>query len=134
MSVRYLTGKEILTIHYAIMKKHNDMDQAGIKYQDRFEAMLERPYSNYFGKELFPGVIPKACCYYHSIAKRHIFHNGNKRTALATFITFLRLNGKGLDMTNKQAEDFTAYLAQDEKFKTNEAIEYLVNEIRPYIA
>ncbi|MBU8732487.1 type II toxin-antitoxin system death-on-curing family toxin [Cytobacillus oceanisediminis] len=115
------------------MNQHDDLDQAGIKYQDRFEAMINRPYSEYGGTELFPGVIPKACCYYHSIAKTHIFHNGNKRTALASFITFLRLNGKDLDMNNNAAEDFTCYLATDEKFKTNDAVDYLIEEIGPFI-
>ncbi|KAB2328994.1 type II toxin-antitoxin system death-on-curing family toxin [Cytobacillus depressus] len=131
--MRYLTGREIQIIHYTIMKRHNDMDQAGIKFQDRFEAMLERPKIEMYGEEMFPSTELKACCYYHSIAKRHIFHNGNKRTALATFITFLRLNGLNLLMTNEDAESFTVYLAEHEKFKSNDAIEYLYEEIKEFI-
>ncbi|MEK3886578.1 type II toxin-antitoxin system death-on-curing family toxin [Bacillus sp. FSL K6-3431] len=133
MSAQYLTGKQILAIHYTTMNRHNDLEQAGIKYQDRFESMLERPKSDYFGVELYPTVLEKGCCYYHSIAKDHIFHNGNKRTALVTFITYLRLNGMSLTFDNDEVENFTVYLAEDDKFKTNDCINHLVKELKPYI-
>nr|WP_280109621.1 type II toxin-antitoxin system death-on-curing family toxin [Anoxybacillus flavithermus] len=69
----------------------------------------------------------KACCYYHSIATGHIFHNGNKRTALAVFVTFLDLNGYEFTMTNKEAEDFNA------EFRGNDCIQHLVRELEGYI-
>ncbi len=133
MSVIYLTNKQILTIHYTAMKRHDDLEQAGIQYIDRFESMLKRPKTLYFGEEQYSSLLEKGCCYYHSIAKDHIFFNGNKRTALVTFITFLRMNGKTLTFTNQEAEDFTVYLAIDDKFKTNDCIAYLADELTPYI-
>lgn len=36
-------------------------------------------------------------------------------------------------MTNDEAEDYTVYLAYDEKFKENDCIHYLVNELKDYI-
>ncbi|WP_010529299.1 type II toxin-antitoxin system death-on-curing family toxin [Lentibacillus jeotgali] len=130
----YLTGEEIFIIHYTVMEMYHDLDQAGIKYPDKFEAMLERPKTVLFGEEQYPSIEEKACCYYHSIARGgHIFHNGNKRTALTVFETFLNLNSYELTMTNEEAEDFTVYLAEDEKFKENDCIQYLVNELNSNI-
>ncbi|AYC30852.1 type II toxin-antitoxin system death-on-curing family toxin [Paenisporosarcina cavernae] len=131
--MKLLSDEQYLAIHYAIMKKHDDLDQAGIKYLDRFEAMIERPSSHFFGEELYPSVVEKACCIYHSITTTHIFQNGNKRTAFAAFLVFLRMNGFTISLTNKQAEDFTVYLAVDEKFKSNDAVSILVREMEPYI-
>ena len=77
--MNYLTEEEILLIHYAVMAEHNDENQAGVKYEEKFEAMLVRPFTDYFGVELFPSFFEKACCYYYTIARTRIFHNGNKR-------------------------------------------------------
>lgn len=130
----YLSGEEISIIHYTVMEIYNDMEQAGIKYPDKFEAMLERPKTELFEEEQYPSIAEKACCYYHSIARGgHIFHNGNKRTALTVFVTFLNVNGYEFTMTNEEAEEFTVYLAEDEKFKENDCIHYLVSELGHYI-
>lgn len=130
----YLTGEEISIIHYTIMEMYDDTEQAGIKYQDKFEAMLERPKTELFREEQFPSIEEKACCYFHSIARGgHIFHNGNKRTALTIFVTFLNVNGYELTMSNREAEDFTVYLAKDDKFKENDCIQHLVYELKDYI-
>jgi len=130
----YLTGEEIAVIHYTIMEMYDDEEQAGIKFQDKFEAMLERPKTTLFGEEQYPSIIEKACCYYHSIARSgHIFHNGNKRTALTVFETVLNVNGYELTMTNQEAEDFTVYLAEHDKFQTNDCIRFLVDEIQGHI-
>jgi death-on-curing protein len=130
----YLTGEEISIIHYTIMEMYDDMEQAGIKYTDKFEAMLERPKTELFGEEQYPSIIEKACCYYHSVARGgHIFHNRNKRTALTVFETVLNVNGYELTMSNQEAEDFTVYVAKDDKFRENDCIQYLVSEIQEYI-
>ncbi|SFA56007.1 death on curing protein [Parageobacillus thermantarcticus] len=131
--VYYLTAEEIIFIHYTIMEMYGDAEQAGIQFPDKFAWMLERPKTKLFGEEQFPSIIEKACCYYHSIATGHIFHNGNKRTALAVFVTFLDLNGYEFTMTNKEAEDFTVYLAEDAKFRGNDCIHHLVRELKDYI-
>ncbi|WP_079524882.1 type II toxin-antitoxin system death-on-curing family toxin [Halobacillus hunanensis] len=130
----YFTGEEVYLLHVTMMEFYNDQEQAGIKYPDKFAAMLERPKTELFGEEQFPTVLEKACCYYHSIARGgHIFHNGNKRTALVVLETFLDLNGYELTFTNQEAEDFTVYVTKDDKFKENDCIHYLVEEIKDHI-
>jgi death on curing protein len=131
--VVYLTGEEIELIHYTIMEIYDDEEQAGIKDRPKFEWMLDRPRTVLYGQEQFPSVLDKACCYYHSIAVGHIFHNGNKRTALTVFVTFLDMNGYDFLLGSQEAEDFTVYLAEDLKFRSNDCVEYLVQELEEYI-
>nr|WP_235183030.1 hypothetical protein [Gracilibacillus boraciitolerans] len=52
---------------------------------------------------------------------------------MTVFETFLNVNGYEFTMTNDEAEDYTVYLAYDEKFKENDCIHYLVNELKDYI-
>ncbi|MFB4163235.1 type II toxin-antitoxin system death-on-curing family toxin [Alteribacillus sp. JSM 102045] len=133
MDVTYLTGEEIEVIHYTLMELYEDSDQAGIKSHEKFELMLDRPKTYYFGTEQFPTLLEKACCYFHSIVRGHIFHNGNKRTGLTVLETFLNINGFELTMEEGTAEDFTVYAAKDERFKENDCIHYLVAELEDFI-
>lgn len=116
------------------MELHQDIDQAGIKNEDRFEAMLERPKFVSYGEEVYPSFPEKAACYFHSIARGgHIFHNGNKRTALLVLETFLNINGFELTLDNQKAEDFTVEVATHPKYKGNDCIKYLAIELDKYM-
>ncbi|MDQ0219230.1 type II toxin-antitoxin system death-on-curing family toxin [Peribacillus cavernae] len=128
----YFNAEEVLTIHLTIMSEHDDLEQSGIKFPGRFASMLERPRTILFGQEQYPSIFEKACCYYHSIATEHIFHNGNKRTALTVFLIFLEINGHSMVWTEKQAEDFTVKMTLDERYKGNNAISNLTNDLRGY--
>lgn len=133
IEVIYLTKEEILFLHFTMMEYYNDSDQSGVKIPEKFAYMAERPATTVFGEEQYPSVIEKACCYYHSIVTGHIFHNGNKRTGLLVFETFLNVNGYQFMMNNKEAEDFTVHIATDEKFRNNDAVNDLVTEVKDHV-
>ncbi|MBW8351002.1 type II toxin-antitoxin system death-on-curing family toxin [Bacillus sp. IITD106] len=132
--VKYLTEDEILYIHCDIMETHQEPEsQIGVKYPDKFKAMLERPKSGFGDFEFYPCIIEKACCYYHSITRNHIFHNGNKRTGLSVFITFLLINGYEFTMPEQELEDYTVELADNPKYATNDCISIMVKELEKYM-
>lgn len=131
--IRHLAKETILAIHLAVMKRHDDLDQSGVKYPDRLEAALERPKTKLFGEEQFPSVLEKACCYYHSIATTHIFYNGNKRTALTAFVVFLDIHGLSLGLSESELEDYTVRLTTKEQYKTNDCIRIMVDELKPHV-
>lgn len=130
---RYLTKETILAIHLAVMRRHDDLEQAGVKYPDRLEAMLERPKTELFGAEQFPSHLEKACCYYHSIATTHIHYNGNKRTSLLAFTVFLDMNGYSIDLSEQEMEDYTVNLTTEERYKTNDCIQLMASELKPHV-
>ena len=130
--IRYLTKETVLAIHLAIMRRYDDMDQSGVKYPDRLEAALERPKTELFGAEQFPTVLEKACCYYHSIATTHIFYNG-KRTALVAFVLFLDMHGFTVTLPEAEMEDYTVALTVEGRYKTNDCICIMLDELKPYV-
>lgn len=131
--MNYLTEEEILLIHFSIMGEHDDEYQSGVKFEEKFEAMLARPHTDYFGVELFPTFFEKACCYYHTIARTHIFHNGNKRTALSVFLVLLEMNNMVLDVNDMFLEDYTVKIAHEEKYRGDNAVEMIVEELKPFL-
>ena len=58
------------------------------------------------GKELYRGLLVKAAVYFESLARHHVFVNGNKRTAVAASARFLFVNGLELVATNRAVENF----------------------------
>ena len=56
-------------------------------------GFVDRIYANVlFGKRLYPDLFHQAAAYMFYVIKDHIFVDGNKRTALASAITFLEWN------------------------------------------
>lgn len=56
------------------------------------------------GRELYPNIWIKTAYIIQRIAKKHIFLDGNKRTAIIAGLTFLELNGYELDFTADEGE------------------------------
>ncbi len=52
----------------------------------------------------------KGAALFHSLVKNHPFHNGNKRTALATLVTFLWRNDRRIEPTVTDDEVFNMVL------------------------
>jgi death-on-curing protein len=82
--------EEVLLIH------RREIGQAGgdsgIRDRSALEAALLAPQATHAGEYLLD-LFDMAAAYLVSIAIRHPFLDGNKRTAAATALTFLYLNG-----------------------------------------
>lgn len=116
----------------------------GIKDADALKALLARVDNGFFGIEPYPTTISKAKVFWYTIATKQMFNNGNKRTALLTALTFLRLNGYNLgfkdsselynismDLANKimSEDDLEQYLLQKTQidFEQMEEITKMLN-------
>jgi death-on-curing protein len=126
----YLTLEEVVATHYLTMKRFNDEAQAGIKFPDRLEAAVYRPMAESFGHEVHPTLWRKAAALTQSLIQDHPFHNGNKRTALAALGAFLRLNDYILALTNRDAEELMVAVAVDERYKGENGLTLLAEEIK----
>lgn len=84
----------------------------GIRDRGLLESALARPINKfaYGGTEL----AALAAAYGFGIARNHAFVDGNKRTALASMIVFLGLNGIDLDATQEEATAIIVGLAAGE--------------------
>jgi death on curing protein len=125
VKIRYLTPKQLLRLHYLVMERYGENEQAGILFEDRFHSVLERPQMVVFEQEIHPTLWQKAGALVQSIVQEHPFHNGNKRTALATLDLFLRINGYQLNLSEQEAIDFMVRIATDSDWKGNEGPVYI---------
>jgi death-on-curing protein len=73
----------------------------GLRDQGLLESALARPQNKYAYGEADLSVL--AAAYAYGIARNHPFVDGNKRTAFASMIVFLDVNGIDLDAPPEQA-------------------------------
>lgn len=87
----YLESDDYIELNRIAVKNENE-DYLGVQYPEGLDV-LKQVAANYYDVELYPTVWEKAAFILQKITKKHIFFDGNKRTALLATITFLKLNG-----------------------------------------
>jgi death on curing protein len=120
--VKYLSGEGILVIHNEIVEETGGLH--GVRDVGLLASAVERPKMRYAGKELYKGVFRKAAVYFDSLARHHVFVDGNKRTAVSVSARFLFLNGYELMVSNKEIVDFTLRVIS-EKLDTEVVADWL---------
>lgn len=99
----YLTEEEFIAINELVLKRSNSKS-IGVQYPQGLDLVVNQPKQVVFGKELYPNIWVKAAFIIQKITKKHIFVDGNKRTALLSGLTFLSINGTELDFSIDDGE------------------------------
>jgi death-on-curing protein len=86
----FLTTEDILFIHKQEIQKVGG--DPGIRQEQNIQACTEAPKAS-FDSEYLNDLFEMAASYIICLTIRHPFVDGNKRTALASALTFLYLNG-----------------------------------------
>jgi death-on-curing protein len=100
----YLDGEELLRLHKIVIDYAGGSH--GVRDAHLLGSILVKPRTVVDGQEVYSTIWEKAACYMESLAKYHVFVDGNKRTSVAVTVRFLRLNGYQLVATNKSLEQF----------------------------
>ncbi|HYQ48483.1 MAG TPA: type II toxin-antitoxin system death-on-curing family toxin, partial [Thermodesulfovibrionales bacterium] len=66
---------------------------SGIREIGLLSSAVAMPYATFSGDFLHSGIFQMAAAYAFHISRNHPFVDGNKRTALASALVFLELNG-----------------------------------------
>lgn len=74
-------------------------------------SALARPAASVFGEDAYPTIDRKAAALLESLARSHPLFDGNKRTAWATMVTFLWINGYRHRFTTDDAFDLVVGVA-----------------------
>ncbi|HBL18863.1 MAG: hypothetical protein A2X36_12170 [Elusimicrobia bacterium GWA2_69_24] len=91
MSPRFLSLAEVLEFHEDLLRSFGG--KPGIRDLALLESAVVMPQSG-SGQEYFHEFpFGMAAAYAYHIAQNHAFVDGNKRTALATALVFLEING-----------------------------------------
>jgi death-on-curing protein len=114
---RFLTISEIIEIHDQEITAAGGL--AGIRDSKALESAVGAPQASFKGK-LIMDIFEMAATYLNSIALDHPFLDGNKRTALASCLTFLYINGfEIVEQTDSELADKTLDLVAHKVTKSD---------------
>lgn len=112
--MRYLTEKEIITLNVYVIEKYSSKEPIGVKEPTALNMLVNAPQQYVFGREQYPTIELKAANLVRNLVKKHVFYNGNKRTALMTMIVFLKVNGYQFNVTNDEAVEYMVRIATED--------------------
>lgn len=90
--MEYLTEEELIEINRRIIRRAGE-GSIGVSDHNGLNSVVEAPKQVFFGREAYPTIWLKAAYYLQKITKKHLFADGNKRTAFEAAKVFLLLNG-----------------------------------------
>lgn len=100
----FLTLEQVLYIHEVEIEKYGGSH--GVRNLALLESTVLRPQTTFGGVDLYKSVFDKAAALLHSLLLNHPFVDGNKRTAVVSGITFLKLNEYILEANNSALVKF----------------------------
>lgn len=103
----YLSYEQVVELHDNLILKFGGL--SGFRDKGLLESALATPIMAVYGDELHKSIYDKAAAYLFFISRNHPFNDGNKRTASAAALTFLRVNGKS---PKYKVNDFVEFVAQ----------------------
>lgn len=105
----YLDLQHVVAMHKVLIEQYGGLH--GIRDKGLLESALSQPQQSAFGEDIFSDIPSKAAAYAYYLSENQPFLDGNKRIATATAMTFLRLNGHDLRVSNEDLYDIIMNLA-----------------------
>ncbi len=84
------TLEGVLAIHSEVIAAHGGAE--GLRDQGLLESAIAAPQATMFGQSVYADVVEVGAAYLFYLCQNHPFLDGNKRTALATCLVFLKEN------------------------------------------
>jgi death-on-curing protein len=123
MEPEFLTWDDVLYLHERSLAEHGG--SSGIRDRSLVESAIHQPISDYhYGHADLFGI---AAAYAFHIAQAQAFLDGNKRTAIASALTFLGLNG--IKPCGHQDELYAAMIAIAERRLDKAGLAALLREL-----
>jgi len=90
-SLAFLSVDAVMAIHAEVLAAHGG--RRGLRDRALLESAVAAPQASFDGKPLLANPIEIAAAYLFYLCRNHPFADGNKRTALASCLVFLDVNG-----------------------------------------
>jgi death-on-curing protein len=87
----FLTLAEVVEIHADQIERYGG--ESGIRDMRLLESAVAQPLASFAGERFYHDHYEMASAYAFHISQNHPFLDGNKRTALASALVFLKTNG-----------------------------------------
>lgn len=96
------TAEDIIRLHEVVLRQTGGSD--GLRDAGALAMCAERPRTAFGGREMYPTVFLKAAAALETLARNHVFVDGNKRTAFITALYIIENNGFSTTFDNKDIE------------------------------
>lgn len=117
MDAKYLAVEDIMAIHYELVEEFSTSDNPifppGPRDMNLVHSAVTRPKTSLGTTEKYNSIYSKASAIFHSLAKNHAFHNGNKRTALVSLLVYLDRHKIRFEASDDELFDFVIAVADD---------------------
>ena len=113
--VLFLTLAEVIEIYNDQIQRYGG--SVGVRDMNLLSSAIAMPYASFSGKFLYDDIYEMASAYAFHISQNHPFIDGNKRTALASALVFLEMNGVSISDTQEKLYDAMMILAIGEMSK-----------------
>jgi len=113
--VLFLTLAEVIEIYNDQIQRYGG--SVGVRDVNLLSSAIAMPYASFSGKFLHDDIYEMASAYAFHISQNHPFIDGNKRTALASALVFLEMNGVSISDTQEKLYDAIMILAIGEMSK-----------------
>lgn len=127
-TLKFLTVEQVLSIHDRMIAKYGGTPE--LRDRGLLESAVAMPTAQFGGDYLHEDLVHMAAAYLFHICKNHPFVDGNKRTALASTLTFLARNSHWIDTATDELEKLTLGVA-DSSIGKQALAEALRKFIRP---
>jgi len=91
----FLTLAEVIEVHADQIRRYGG--ETGLRDLGLLESALAQPEASFAGEWLHKNLYEMAAAYAYHLCQNHPFIDGNKRTALASALVFLEINGIALE-------------------------------------
>ncbi len=105
----HLTVEHVSILHAEALHRFGGLE--GVRDQALLESAVAAPQAGYGGRSVYDDQIDVAAAYLFYLCRNHPFLDGNKRTALAACLLFLRLNHVELPQDGPDWEALTLDVA-----------------------
>ncbi len=120
--MKLLTLEHLLKLHALVIEETGG--STGLRDLGRLESAVATQTQNVFEEELYPDLVAKAA----ALIADDPFVDGNKRTAMLTSLTFLKINQVAVNIREHEIEDFAVRVAV-EKLDVNTISRWLKQKL-----
>ncbi|MEO8381629.1 MAG: type II toxin-antitoxin system death-on-curing family toxin [Acidobacteriota bacterium] len=120
MDPLFFTLEEVLAIHEDRIRKYGGT--SGIRDLGLLQSALGNVEATFGGEFLHETLFAMAAAYLYGICQNHPFLDGNKRTALACALAFLRLNDVRIGSAEDELYDLVMGVAEGRVSKAAVAV------------
>lgn len=97
------TADDIIRLHEVVLRGTGGSE--GLHDAGALSMCAGRPHATFGGKDMYPTIFAKAAAVLESLARNHVFVDGNKRTAFIAALYVLENNGYKTFFDQKNIEE-----------------------------